>query len=349
MNELWKKRSDELIGLAAVWACEQEMIESMILVGSYARGECRPDSDIDFCILSSERDWLVRNREFVNRFGVVSRMQTENYGACISVRVWYQDGPEVEFGLVKPDWIALPLDPGTEQVLKDGYRVLVDKNGAFEMPGIPKQAHRNLKPEEEEKMRQIVLASASPRRKQLLEQIGIPYRIHPSQVNEAVTSDIPAEVVEELSFQKCADVLASEPDGTIVLGADTVVSFEGKILGKPVNEKAAFEMLDMLQGKTHQVYTGVTLMEKNGDKIWKKTFHECTDVTFYPVSREELEEYIATGEPMDKAGSYGIQGRFAAFVRGIRGDYNNVVGLPAAAVYQRLKERQKEQKSSGKS
>lgn len=186
-------------------------------------------------------------------------------------------------------------------------------------------------------MRELVLASASPRRRQLLEQIGISYRVLPSQVEERVTSFVPSDVVEELSAEKCADVLERVPSETVVLGADTVVAFEGKILGKPANEWEAFRMLKMLQGRTHQVYTGVTLMEKRAEETIRETFYVCTDVTFYPVDDQELREYIATGEPMDKAGAYGIQGRFAAYVRGIHGDYNNVVGLPAAEVYHRLK------------
>lgn len=191
-------------------------------------------------------------------------------------------------------------------------------------------------------MKEIILASSSPRRKQLLEQAGIPYRVCPSQVEEKVTTSIPEKVVEELSFQKCEEVLSRMPEGSLVLGADTVVAFEGKILGKPADAKGALAMLSMLQGNTHQVYTGVTLMKKKDGRIWRETFHECTDVTFYPVSSKEIDQYIATGEPMDKAGAYGIQGRFAVFVQKIRGDYNNVVGLPVAAVYQRLKEKLKE-------
>ena len=186
-------------------------------------------------------------------------------------------------------------------------------------------------------MRELVLASASPRRQQLLEQIGISYRVRPSRVDETVTSSIPSHVVEELSARKCADVLEKEPEETIVLGADTVVAYEGQILGKPKDKEEAFRMLQMLQGRTHQVFTGVTLMEKKAGKTLRETFHVCTDVTFYPVNDQEIEEYIATGEPMDKAGAYGIQGRFAAYVREIHGDYNNVVGLPAAEVYHRLK------------
>lgn len=191
-------------------------------------------------------------------------------------------------------------------------------------------------------MREIVLASASPRRRELLKQVGIPCRVVPSQVEEAVTSDIPAKVVEELASQKCADVLSRVPGGTVVLGADTVVAFDGKILGKPKNEAEAFAMLTMLQGNTHQVYTGVAVMEKKNGKVRTDLFHVCTDVTFYPVSAAEIREYIATKEPMDKAGAYGIQGRFAAYVEKISGDYNNVVGLPVSRVCQCLKERLRE-------
>ena len=129
-------------------------------------------------------------------------------------------------------------------------------------------------------MREIVLASASPRRRQLLEQVGIPHRVYPSQVEEVVTSTIPSRVVEELSEQKCADVLERVPERTLVLGADTVVAFEGRILGKPSDEEEAFRMLDMLQGNTHQVYTGVTMMEKRNGRTYRETFHACTDVTF---------------------------------------------------------------------
>ena len=161
-------------------------------------------------------------------------------------------------------------------------------------------------------MRELVLASASPRRQQLLEQIGISYRVRPSRVDETVTSSIPSHVVEELSARKCADVLEKEPEETIVLGADTVVAYEGQILGKPKDKEEAFRMLQMLQGRTHQVFTGVTLMEKKAGKTLRETFHVCTDVTFYPVNDQEIEEYIATGEPMDKAGAYGIQGTFCS-------------------------------------
>ena len=186
-------------------------------------------------------------------------------------------------------------------------------------------------------MKKIVLASASPRRRELLSQIGVEFEVKPADGEERIISTEPSKVVEELSGQKAmftAKALEKEnghvPEGCIVLGADTIVSYEGRILGKPSDEEDAIQMLSMLQGNTHQVYTGVTVLkEKQGS--WKShTFFECTDVIFYPVTREEIVEYVNSGDPMDKAGSYGIQGAWGAYVKGIHGDYNNVVGLPVA-------------------
>ena len=186
-------------------------------------------------------------------------------------------------------------------------------------------------------MKRIVLASASPRRRELLSQIGVEFEVKPADGEERIISTEPSKVVEELSGQKAmftAKALEKEnghvPKGCIVLGADTIVSYEGRILGKPSDKEDAIQMLSMLQGNTHQVYTGVTVLkEKQGS--WKfHTFFECTDVIFNPVTREEIVEYVNSGDPMDKAGSYGIQGAWGAYVKGIRGDYNNVVGLPVA-------------------
>lgn len=186
-------------------------------------------------------------------------------------------------------------------------------------------------------MRKIVLASTSPRRRELLSQVGITFEVKPASGEERITSTEPSKVVEELSFQKAmftaralekeqADDLAD----ILIIGADTIVSYEGKILGKPSDPEAAVKMLGMLQGNTHQVYTGVTVLVRE-EENWKvHTFHECTDVIFYPVTKEEIAEYVNSKDPMDKAGSYGIQGAWGAYVKGIRGDYNNVVGLPVA-------------------
>lgn len=193
----------------------------------------------------------------------------------------------------------------------------------------------------------IILASASPRRRELLAQIGLTYQVVVSDVEEKTKSHKPWEIVEELSSLKAGavfDRLLEEKSGKttpvepfVVIGADTVVALGEQIMGKPKDEQDAVRMLSLLQGKTHQVYTGVTLVyTKEKGKICRTSFHEKTDVTMYPVSQEEIYAYVATGEPMDKAGAYGIQGRCAAFIKGICGDYNNVVGLPVGRLYQEL-------------
>lgn len=184
----------------------------------------------------------------------------------------------------------------------------------------------------------IVLASASPRRRELLNQISLNPVIEPSTVVEVITTRVPEDAVMELSLQKAEDVARHQQPGTIVIGADTVVAAEGKILGKPGSHQEAYEMIESLQGKTHQVFTGVTLIYcgKNGAVV--RSFAERTDVHVYPMTSEEIRLYAEDEEPMDKAGAYGIQGRFAAFVKGIDGDYSNVVGLPVGRVYQELKQ-----------
>lgn len=217
--------------------------------------------------------------------------------------------------------------------------------------------------------KKIILASASPRRRELLTQIGLDFEVVVSETEEKITSTEPAKVVEELSAQKAEAVWEKlrsmtasqgsvtnaerldegsevfEPEqtsgettmtDTLVLGADTVVACDGKILGKPADTEAAAAMLIMLQGRGHEVYTGVTILyEENGERK-TLTFHEKTIVHFYPMTDAQIREYVATGDPMDKAGSYGIQGFCARYIRGIEGDYNNVVGLPVGRVYQEL-------------
>lgn len=188
-------------------------------------------------------------------------------------------------------------------------------------------------------MRKIILASASPRRRELLANAGVIFQVCLGNSEEKITKEIPEDIVKELSLQK-AMATASKFDmeeGTVILGADTIVSFDNKILGKPKNEEDAVNTLSMLQGNTHQVYTGVTVMERKDSKWETITFAECTDVSFYSVSEEEIRAYVATGEPMDKAGSYGIQGGFGAYVKGIRGDYTNVVGLPVGRLFYETK------------
>lgn len=217
--------------------------------------------------------------------------------------------------------------------------------------------------------KKIILASASPRRRELLTQIGLDFDIVVSETEEKITSTEPAKVVEELSAQKAEAVWEKlrsmtvsqgsvtnaerldegsevfEPEqtsgettmtDTLVLGADTVVACDGKILGKPADTEAAAAMLTLLQGRGHEVYTGVTILyEQNGERK-TLTFHEKTIVHFYPMTDAQIREYVVTGDPMDKAGAYGIQGFCARYIRGIEGDYNNVVGLPVGRVYQEL-------------
>lgn len=189
-------------------------------------------------------------------------------------------------------------------------------------------------------MQKIILASASPRRKELLERAGVSFQVRTSQGEEIITEKIPSKIVEELSRVKAENVLGEmdiEDETVWVIGADTIVSYDGKVLGKPSDEEDAVKTLLELQGKTHQVYTGVTVIEKTAKKTNYHTFSECTEVIFYPVTEEEIRAYVKTGEPMDKAGSYGIQGAWGIYVKGIHGDYNNVVGLPVSRLIYEMK------------
>ncbi len=188
----------------------------------------------------------------------------------------------------------------------------------------------------------IVLASNSPRRKELLSQIGIDFDIIVSNEQERITNTIPAKVVEELSYQKANSVIKKLEAPVLVIGADTVVSYANKILGKPKDKKEAYDMIKMLQGNTHDVWTGVTILEKEElNKVVAETFSVVTKVIVYPMTETEINEYINSDEPYDKAGGYGIQGKFGAFIKEIQGDYNNVVGLPLSRVYTKLQYRQR--------
>lgn len=182
-------------------------------------------------------------------------------------------------------------------------------------------------------MKGIVLGSGSPRRKELLEQVGIEFEICRAAGEETITSADPVEAVKELARQKALEV-SEKCGGEIIIGADTVVAAEGQILGKPEDRADAVRMLRMLQGKEHQVITGVAvILKKTGKTV---NFAEMTNVHVCSMTDAQIERYVDTGEPMDKAGAYGIQGRFAAYVSGIEGDYNNVVGLPVSRLYQEL-------------
>lgn len=192
----------------------------------------------------------------------------------------------------------------------------------------------------------LILASGSPRRKELLEQVGAEFEILPAQGEEVIGSTLPEAVVQELSAQKAAEIAErykkelsgeSKEGKTIILGADTVVAYEQQILGKPKDKEDAVRMLQMLSGNTHSVFTGVTLImiEEDG-KQQRHSFYAETKVIMYPMSEAQILAYVETGEPMDKAGAYAIQGKCAVYIEQIVGDYNNVVGLPVAAVFQKL-------------
>ncbi|SEG11247.1 septum formation protein [Eubacterium ruminantium] len=207
----------------------------------------------------------------------------------------------------------------------------------------------------------VILASQSPRRQELLKHLFKSFEIVPSNADEDIDEKEPEQFVEKLSMLKAREVFdrvqdeddmvpavtgmkrlsymfknskAAETDDLLVIGADTIVVKDKDILGKPKDEEDAFNILKSLQGGSHEVYTGVTLLHNNGEK----TFHEKTIVHITEMSDEEIRAYIKTGDPMDKAGAYGIQTMFTKFVGGIEGDYNNVVGLPVARIYRELKQ-----------
>ncbi len=173
----------------------------------------------------------------------------------------------------------------------------------------------------------LYLASASPRRRDLLTLAGFRFTVEPAQINETLSGDDPACLVQNLALKKARAVAARHPDD-IVLAADTVVALDNHILGKPQDKAHAAQMLRMLSGRVHQVYTGYCILKQNRCEIGV-----CrTGVEFYPLSETDIESYIATGEPLDKAGGYGIQGLGALLVRGINGDFYNVVGLPVGEI-----------------
>ena len=183
--------------------------------------------------------------------------------------------------------------------------------------------------------KRVILASASPRRQELIKLIFDNTEVLPAQCDETLPQDIGArEAVEYLSNIKNQATLNEVKGDCLIISADTVVAVNDEILGKPADKDDARRMISLLSGRIHQVYTGVTISYKG--KV--KTFSEKTDVEFFPLTEEETEEYISTSEPYDKAGSYGIQGKAGLLIKGINGDYYNVVGLPVARLKRELQE-----------
>ena len=181
----------------------------------------------------------------------------------------------------------------------------------------------------------VILASASPRRRELMALVTENFRVMPADCDETVDDGLSAsETVEYLSLIKGNALKGKVAAEDIIISADTVVAVDGEILGKPCDKEDARRMIKLLSGRTHSVYTGVTLTQ--GEKQY--TFSEKTDVEFFKLSDEEIEDYISTAEPYDKAGAYGIQGKAALLVKGINGDYYNVVGFPVARLRRELNE-----------
>ncbi len=188
----------------------------------------------------------------------------------------------------------------------------------------------------------LILASGSPRRREILTDLGYSFDVKTADFDESqVSLEKPPEGVQALALGKAtAAAEATSVDApTVFLGSDTVVALNDAVMGKPTDEEDARAMLRSLSGRTHVVYTGVALVEKNerDEIVSNETFVEATEVTFFDLTEEEIDWYVRTGEPMDKAGAYGIQGLGRVLVEGIRGDYETVVGLPAARVYRALR------------
>jgi len=187
-------------------------------------------------------------------------------------------------------------------------------------------------------MRRVILASGSPRRRELLSKITDNFSIDVSDLEEITSKTNVNEIVLELSLLKARDIANKYKDNCIIIGADTMVSLHDKILGKPKDRQDAYQMLRAMSNEKHQVYTGVTIILK--DEVGQSktiSFVERSDVFVNELSDSEIEEYLNTGEPFDKAGAYGIQGKFGIYIGRIEGDYNNIVGFPIARVYKELK------------
>lgn len=189
--------------------------------------------------------------------------------------------------------------------------------------------------------KKIILASASPRRKELMMQAGYEFEVQVSHKEEAYTSETPDEIVKELALLKAKDIAKqNDAKNIVVIGADTVVAYQGAILGKPQSKEEAFAMIKSFQGDRHQVFTGVAILDYDNAGREKVVNHAVrTDVYVNQMSDAEIWRYIETDNVMDKAGSYGIQSGFAVYIEKIEGDYFNVVGLPISYIYEELKKR----------
>jgi septum formation protein len=175
-------------------------------------------------------------------------------------------------------------------------------------------------------MTDLVLASSSPRRKELLKQLGLDFDIIPSNIKETLKGETPGEMVKNLAMDKAMSVLPRVDRGKIIIGADTIVYMDGCIMGKPKDEGDAFSMLRKLSGRTHEVYTGLAVVNTTNSAVLLD--YECTQVLMKDLTDKDIINYIKTGESKDKAGAYAIQGKGSLIVKSIKGCYYNIVGLP---------------------
>lgn len=190
------------------------------------------------------------------------------------------------------------------------------------------------------KKQKLILASCSPRRRELIKLLGMDFECISVDADESTNEIIPSKAVQEISAKKARAALSARKIARdeVIIGADTIVVFNEKLLGKPLDDDDAERMLLMLSGQTHFVYTGVTLIYRDyNDNLTEISFAEKTEVTFAEISLEEIRKYISGGNHRDKAGSYAIQDEFGVHITGIKGDYNNVVGFPVARIYSELK------------
>ena len=188
-------------------------------------------------------------------------------------------------------------------------------------------------------MKKIILASGSPRRQELLRMLNIPFEVSVSSVDETTDISSPDERVKHLALIKARAVAENCENDSLIIGSDTVVAFNGKILNKPADDDDARYMLHTLSGNTHQVFTGLAIITKDSDGgVCETAYADCTEVMMNQISDDEIENYIASKECRDKAGAYAIQGKSSVFIKGINGDYYTVMGLPVRLVYKALKE-----------
>lgn len=185
----------------------------------------------------------------------------------------------------------------------------------------------------------VILASNSPRRSEIMKLMGLEFDVIVSNVEESTEENDPGNIVCDLALQKAEAVSKLVKEDTVtIIGADTIVVADGRIIGKPRNEENAKEWLRLLSGREHNVYTGVAIVTKSNNRVEHRNFVTKSSISFQTMTEQEIADYVGTGEPMDKAGGYAIQGIGGRYIKGIKGDYFSTVGLPMNELYNKLKE-----------